>query len=168
VEPVVHYIKSGRSFGPISVQDFLDLVEASVIGPSDLVRIEGATRWAPAREVVGQVRTGQISVRARAAAPRPSSGMPAGGHTVFTSAPPIPQVRLPSEALGAGAPSTVRPCPSCEGRSSAGTSFCKHCGADLRPKHCGGCGVANDSDARFCGGCGQRLGSLAPPPFRGP
>ncbi|HEX7479060.1 MAG TPA: zinc ribbon domain-containing protein [Polyangiales bacterium] len=167
MEPVVHYIKSGRSFGPVSLLDFMDLLDANVIGPNDLVRIEGVSSWAPASEAALRVRSGQLPPpQARPASRRPSAAMPPGSHTVFTSAPPLPNLRPSLDTL---APTSDPPrCPNCHGTSHADASFCKRCGTSLRPRRCSGCGGNNDSDSVFCESCGQRLGSLAPPSQREP
>ncbi len=163
MEALVHYIKSGRSFGPISIQDFLDLFDSQVIGPSDLVRVEGVSSWTSAGTIVVQARAGLLATPSQPVSLRPTAGLPAGSHTVFTSAPPIPRLRVPQDALR---PSSQRACPRCERPAAAESSFCKYCGGDLRPRRCSACAHANDPDALFCGNCGQRLGSLAPPPAR--
>ncbi len=151
-----HYIKSGRSFGPVSARDFLELRERHVLGPEDLVRVDGEGRWQPAHEIEAAVRAGRLSVLPLAVGKTPSSSMPPGSHTVFTSAPPIPMARVPKEAA------LAQHCPRCGHRARVDASFCKQCGTRLCPHRCDKCQRDNDADARFCEHCGHKLAAAVP------
>jgi ribosomal protein L40E len=155
VEPTIHYIKSGRSFGPVSARDFIDLVEGGVIGNAELVRIEGQTRWLPAGEVLSLLRSAPATSPTAAAAPtsvKPNfSRTPPGSRTVFTTAPPIPALRTPKDA--------ELSCIRCSASHGLDASYCNQCGMRLIPQICGGCQRENAPDARFCEQCGQGLGA---------
>jgi hypothetical protein len=144
------YIKAGRCFGPVSAPDLLELVEKQVVGSEDLVRLDGVTSWRPARQVVEDLHAGRFT-DAELDTARRRSAAPAGGHTVMTSAPPLPPNPLPR--VGG------RRCTQCATEMRADARFCKQCGARLPPPLCNDCGRQNDADAIFCDGCGHELGS---------
>lgn len=155
VERGIHYVKRGRAFGPVSIRDFLEMFETQVIAPEDLVRIEGDGRWTRAGRVVQALREGRTSVPPSAMT-KPPSNLPAGGHTVFTSAPAIPKAPLPRELQ------RTTECAHCGTPASLGALFCKSCGTRLGPRACAACQRDNDADAHFCEHCGTRLPERAP------
>lgn len=150
MEPLIHYIHGGRGFGPVSVRDFLDLIERGVVALDDLVRIEGDGRWTRAGRIAEQLRQGRLSLPP-AALTKPPSAIPPGSHTVFTTAPPIPKAPVPRELRAAA------PCTHCGAEANLGALFCKRCGARLAPRPCASCRRDNDADALFCAYCGTRL-----------
>ena len=137
----------------MTVRDFLSLLDTQVLGPDDLVRIEGETRWTAAKNVTEQLRHGRWSSPPAPASKRPSSAVPVGGHTVFTSAPHIQKAAVPREL----ATSPGAHCGQCGTAVHSDAVFCKSCGVRLSPRRCSACQHDNDADARFCEQCGTRL-----------
>jgi hypothetical protein len=152
VDELIHYIKGGRNFGPVSVRDFLELIDRGVLRPDDLVRVEGDGRWVPVAQVAERARAGRLTPPPPHPASKRPSAMPPGSHTVFTSAPPIPMAPVPRELA-----THSRHCGQCGTGVAEDAVFCKGCGMRLSRKACRSCGKSNDADARFCDQCGGRL-----------
>lgn len=147
------YIKDGRSFGPISGADLLELMEAGVLGPDDLARPEHEREWMKVAVLARGVLSGLYPSQPP---PEPKVGsIPAASQRVFTSAPPIP----PPRPVGVeGFPLADQTgCEACGTPAPLDANFCKRCGTALPRTPCDECGHKNDNDATFCAGCGRRL-----------
>lgn len=147
--PAFHYIKHGRSFGPVGARDLLQMVENGVISGTDLVRVVGLTGWTPAHKVVADVRGGFLDTAPPAG---PGDSQAACNRTVFTSAPPQNAVARPGPAGR-----RLKKCVHCGARTRADAGFCHRCRGDLAARGCRECLGVSPPGSQFCGLCGKPL-----------
>ena len=122
-----YYIKQGRSFGPVSGRDLVELFDTGVLTTDDVVRMKSAQQWLPATGVIADIRAGRLPDVPVEPGSGPSVRPPPS--TVFTSAVPMRPDPASSPPRGDATGTT---CLVCAKPAVTGAAFCQHCGAVIQ------------------------------------